>query len=284
MSAPIVSAEVRNVALPTGLMELKVDAGRFRLDDLIGFAARANARRGFLFLSKVLGKHWPVTPQSMRDIHVALAAQVPVDLPGPVVFIAMAETAIGLGQGVFEAYQDAHPERAALFLHTSRYHVGNTAIIEFEEAHSHAPRQFLHMPTDARLRDLLLSARSLVLVDDEASTGNTFLNLTAACRVLNPAIERVHLSTITNFMGQAANDALSQRFGIAVTIGAALSGEYAFTAGQLQQATSAAQLFEAHADRGASAAFGRLGVERHLTAPDALAGRLCATIDRKSVV
>lgn len=278
MSAPIVSAEVRNVALPTGLMELKVDAGRFRLDDLIGFAARANARRGFLFLSKVLGKHWPVTPQSMRDIHVALAAQVPVDLPGPVVFIAMAETAIGLGQGVFEAYRDAHPERAALFLHTSRYHVGNTAIIEFEEAHSHAPRQFLHMPTDARLRDLLLSARSLVLVDDEASTGNTFLNLTAACRVLNPAIERVHLATITNFMGQAANDALSQRFGIAVTIGAALSGEYAFTAGQLQQATSAAQLFEAHADRGASAAFGRLGVERHLTAPDALAGRLCATM------
>lgn len=282
MSAPIVSAEVRNVALPTGLMELKVDAGRFRLDDLIGFAARANARRGFLFLSKVLGKHWPVTPQLMRDIHVALAAQVPADLPGPVIFIAMAETAIGLGQGVFEAYLDANPDcatkRAALFLHTSRYHVGATPIIEFEEAHSHAPRQFLHMPADAHLRDLLLSARSLVLVDDEASTGNTFLNLTAACRVLNPAIERVHLATITNFMGQAANDALSQRFGIAVTIGAALSGEYAFTAGQLQQATDAAQLFEAHADRGASAGFGRLGVDRQLAVPDALAERLCATM------
>ncbi|MGV8898594.1 MAG: phosphoribosyltransferase domain-containing protein [Burkholderiaceae bacterium] len=273
-----IPAEMRNVALPTGLMALKVDAGAFRLDDLIGFAARANAKRGFLFMSKVLGKHWPVTPQLMRDIHVALAAQVPADLPGPVIFIAMAETAIGLGQGVFEAYQDAHQDCAALFLHTSRYHVGDTPIIEFEEAHSHAPRQFLHMPTDAHLRDLLLSARSLVLVDDEASTGNTFLNLTAACRVLNPAIERVHLSTITNFMGQAANDALSQRFGIAVTIGAALSGEYAFTAGQLQQAADAAQLFEAHADRGASAAFGRLGVDRHLAVPDVLAERLCATI------
>lgn len=273
-----VPAEVRNVTLPTGLMELKVDAGAFRLDDLIGFAARANARRGFLFLSKVLGKHWPVTPQAMRAVHVALAAQVPADLPGPVVFIAMAETAIGLGQGVFEAYQDAHPERAALFLHTSRYQVRDTAIIEFEEAHSHAPRQFLHMPTDARLRDLLLSARSLVLVDDEASTGNTFLNLTDACRALNPAIERVHLATITNFMGQAANDALSRRFGIAVTIGAALSGEYAFTAGQLQQAAGAAQLFEAHADRGASAAFGRLGVDRRLQLPADLAERLSATI------
>ena len=273
-----VPAETRSVALPTGLMELHVDAGAFRLDDLIGFAARANARRGFLFLSKVLGKHWPATPQAMRAIHVALAAQVPADLPGPVVFIAMAETAIGLGQGVFEAYLDAHPERAALFLHTSRYRVGAAPIIEFEEAHSHAPRQFLHMPTEARLRDLLLTARSLVLVDDEASTGNTFLNLTDVCRVLNPAIERVHLATITNFMGRAANDALSQRFGIAVTIGAALSGEYAFSAGQLQQAAGTAQRFDAHAERGASAAFGRLGVDRRLQSPAALAARLGATI------
>jgi len=134
------------------------------------------------------------------------------------------------------------------------------------------------MPADAHLRDLLLSARSLVLVDDEASTGNTFLNLTAACRAFNPAIERVHLATITNFMGRAANDALSQRFGLAVTIGAALSGEYAFTAGQLQPATGVSQFFEAHADRGASAAFGRLGVDRRLQSPAALAARLGATI------
>lgn len=272
------AAEVRIVALPTGLMELKVDAGPFRLDDLIGFAARANAKRGFLYLSKVLGKHWPVAPRIMRTIHGALAAQVPADLPGPVAFIAMAETAIGLGQGVFEAYIQANPAKAALFLHTSRYHVGDTQVIEFQEAHSHAPRQFLHMPTDEALRNLLLSARSLVLVDDEASTGNTFLNLTAACRVLNPAIERVHLAVITNFMGQTANDALSRRFAIEVTTGAALSGEYTFTAGQLQQPTAAAQLFEVHADRGASASFGRLGLDRPLSVPIELAGRLCASI------
>lgn len=269
---------MRCIALPTGVMELKVDAGPFRLDDLIGFAARANARRGFLFLSKVLGKHWPVTPRLMHDIHTELADRVPADLPGPVVFIAMAETAIGLGQGVFEAYKAAHPERSALFLHTSRYHVGDTPIIEFEEAHSHAPRQFLHWPTEAALQALLLNAHSLVLVDDEASTGNTFLNLTAVCRALNPAIERVHLATITNFMGRAANEALSGRFGVTVTVGAALSGEYAFNAGQLQQAAGAAQLFEAHADRGASACFGRLGVNRPLSWPTLLAERLSTAI------
>lgn len=274
----IIPTDMRTIALPTGRLEVKIDAGSFRLDDLIGFAARANAKRGFLFMSKVLGKHWPVTPQSMYEIHVELATQVPVDLPGPVVFVAMAETAIGLGQGVFEAYKNANPKRMALFLHTSRYYVGDTTIIEFEEAHSHAPRQFLHVPMDTVLRDIFLTARSLVLIDDEASTGNTFLNLTAACCVLNPAIERVHLATITNFMGQAANDALSQKFGIAVTIGAALSGEYAFTAGELQQAAGAAQLFEAHADRGASSLFGRLGVDRLLSLPIDFAVHLSASI------
>ncbi|MEO6422502.1 MAG: phosphoribosyltransferase domain-containing protein [Candidatus Nitrotoga sp.] len=281
------SAGVLAISLPTGLLEIRVDAGPLlRLNDLVGFAARANAKRGFLFLSKVLGKHWPVTPQLMSEIHIELATQVPVDLPGPVVFIAMAETAIGLGQGVFEAFQIANPNRAALFLHTSRYHVDDTLIIEFEEAHSHAPRQFLHMPKDAALRELFLTARSFVLVDDEASTGNTFMNLTTACRALNPSIERVHLATITNFMGQAVSGALSQRFGIEVTISAVLSGEFTFTADEVKHATDAAQLFEAHTDRGASASFGRLGLNRPLSVPFDLASRLIATIcpDERTLV
>jgi len=270
---------VCDLMLPTGQMVLRVEGGGlFSLDDLIGFAARVNTRRGFLFLSKVLGKHWPVTPRLMQAIHSDLASRIPSDLPGPVVFIAMAETAIGLGQGVFEAWKTAHPQREALFLHTTRYHVGDTPTIEFEEAHSHAPRQFLHQPDEARLQRQWLRARSLVLIDDEASTGNTFLNLSAACRVLIPALERVHLAAITNFMGANANAALSERFGLPVTVGAALSGEYAFTPGQLQPASSAAQLFEAHAERGASPCFGRLGLDQLLSPPTALAQRLRADI------
>lgn len=266
------------VELPTGVIEVKVDAGEFFLDDLVGFAARSNCKRGFLFLSKVLGKHWPARPKMMGDIHHTLAKQVPANLPAPVVFIAMAETAIGLGQGVFEAYCDVNPNHTALFLHTSRYHVANSKIVEFEEAHSHAPRQFLHIPVDADLRELLLTARSLVLVDDEASTGNTFLNLSAACRTLAPTIERVHLATITNFMGQAKNDELSRRFAIQVTQGAALSGEYKFTPSQVQQTDGTGQNFEAHVDRGASSTFGRVGTGRALAVPVALADRLCGSI------
>jgi hypothetical protein len=99
-----------------------------------------------------------------------------------------------------------------------------------------------------------------VLVDDEASTGNTFLNLANACRKLNPGIERVHLATITNFMGADATAALTQRFGLPVTLGAPVSGEYTFEPGQFAP-SGAACSFDAEADR-RQRRLGRYGLER----------------------
>lgn len=267
----------RRVELPTGALEIAVEESLFDIDALIGFAARANAKRGFLFLSKVLGKHWPVSPRDMQEVQTALAESIPVDLPGPVVFIAMAETAIGLGQGVFEACLRAWPRRQAMFIHTSRYSVPGMSLIEFEESHSHAPRQFLHMPNDPELREMLCTAKSLVLLDDEVSTGNTFLNLSKACRTLNPSIRHVHLSTITNFMGKDATADLSARFGLPVTMGAVLSGRYTFATDHISPADPC-QFFEVDAERGASAMFGRVGIVKPLAVPADLVDRLLEQI------
>jgi len=270
-------AHKRSAELPTGCLEVTLTKGEHELDALLGFAARANAKRGFLFLSKVLGKHWPVRPSAMLDVHARLAADVPAS-EGPVLFIAMAETAIGLGQGVFEAWLRANPGREALFVHTTRYRVGSGDIIEFEEAHSHAPRQFLHMPAGEHERALLLGARSIVLVDDEASTGNTFVNLAAACRRLNPSVERVHLSVIVNFMGATATEGLTARFGIPTTMGALIEGEYRFDAADVPVNATPAQRYDAQAERGAQPGFGRLGLARALRTPAALAAQLSETI------
>jgi len=267
----------RGAELPTGRLEVTLSKGAHELDELLGFAARANAKRGFLFLSKVLGKHWPVKPSAMLAVHERLAADIPAS-EGPVLFIAMAETAIGLGQGVFEAWLRANPGREALFVHTTRYRVGSGDIIEFEEAHSHAPRQFLHMPAGERERALLLGARSIVLVDDEASTGNTFVNLAAACRRLNPAIERVHLGVIVNFMGAAATEGLTARFGIPTTMGALVEGEYRFEPSGIPVDAAPAQRYDARAERGAQPGFGRLGLARALRPPATLAARLAQEI------
>ena len=68
---------MRQIALPTGHLEVRLTQGEAELDTLLGFAARANAKRGFLFLSKVLGKHWPVKPSVMQSVHARMAANVP---------------------------------------------------------------------------------------------------------------------------------------------------------------------------------------------------------------
>ena len=269
--------------LPTGLLQVNINYTRIPFNALLGFAARANSKRGFLFLSKVLGKHWPVTPRQMRAAHLDLAAQIPTQLPGPVLFIALAETAIGLGQGVFEAWlansASNHPKQAALFLHSSRYRIDERPVIEFEETHSHAPRQFLHLPEPDELKHLLQQARTLVLVDDEASTGNTFVNIAHALRAQNKQLEHIHLALITDFMGPETRAGLAQRFGLPVSIGATLSGQYRFTpnppvtfAGTAGVGAGAnnippekpAQRSENQAAHFASTQFGRTGINRAL--------------------
>lgn len=272
------SGIVNSVDLPTGKLEVRIQSTQFPVDDLMGYAARANVKRGFLFVSKVLGKHWPVKPSTMEVIHDALAAKIPQNLPSPVVFIAMAETAVGLGQGMYEAYLRANPSNDAIFLHTTRYQVADLPIVEFEEAHSHAPRQFLHLPQNVAISSVFLNAQSLVLIDDEATTGNTFVNLAMAYRKINNNVKTIHLAAITNFMGEEITARLPERLGLDVTIGALLSGDFTFSPNNLQPAVSPAQLFERNAERGASGVFGRLGLVAPQSAPMELVRQLLAEV------
>ena len=266
----------RQVSMPTGKLVVRVRQSHLALDQLIGFAARNNARRGFLFLSKVLGKHWPVRPSVMAAMHELLAGQLPPQ-SGTVVFVGMAETAIGLGQGVFEAWCRRHPDQPALYLPTTRYRVGSGDVMVFQETHSHAPHQYLHVPAEP-LRRLLQDATALVLIDDEVSTGNTFVNLVEACRVHSPRLASVHISTITNFMGEGASMALAQRFGLPVTHAGALDGEFEFVAEAPPDACTPINNVQAAPTTTLTDHFGRRGIARPLVAPVALAQELFAGV------
>ena len=124
--------------LPTGRLDVALHEGAGELDALLGFAARANAKRGFLFVSKVLGKHWPVTPRRMLEVHARLASSVPAG-DGPVVFIAMAETAVGLGQ----------PRQSALLKHLLRLEpLDGPGRRPTEEVHRHPVFAFGPDPAD----------------------------------------------------------------------------------------------------------------------------------------
>ena len=88
-----------NYDLPNGRLTLTINRADLPPDELFALGARANPRRAFLFVSKVLGKHWPVATATLARIHALLAAKLPAELPTPVLFIGMAETATALAQG-----------------------------------------------------------------------------------------------------------------------------------------------------------------------------------------
>lgn len=168
------------IELQRGVLSLQPNAHSYwKWQDLLGFAERINPKRAFLFVSKVLGRHIPVSPYVMRHAFTDLAELIPDHLPEPVLVIGMAETAVGLGAGVHQVLQQRYPE--AIYVTTTRHPVQDAPLLaRFLEEHSHAQDQLLYGSPDAELQQQILSCKSLVLVDDEASTGKTFVNLVQA--------------------------------------------------------------------------------------------------------
>ncbi|WP_416221030.1 phosphoribosyltransferase domain-containing protein [Pseudomonas sp. RP23018S] len=213
-----------SAALTRGVLDVDVHGSRVAAQALFGFAERRNPKRAFLFVSKVLGKHIPVKPSVMEDTYQALAAQIPADLPGPVLLIGMAETAVGLGAGVHRVYSADRAD--SMYLVSTRHPVSEHLFTRFEEEHSHASAHLVHEPVDPVLSARLRSARSLVMIDDEASTGRTFVNLHRALVAAGvDQLERVVTCVLTDW----SSGALSADLGASVEQVSLLSGAYAFT-------------------------------------------------------
>ncbi|OWR33058.1 phosphoribosyltransferase [Saccharibacillus sp. O23] len=186
-------------------------------DDLFRMAARINKKRSFLFVSRILGKHIPVDPHrsllggaalallwqrrraesssgsaeeaareaeaysleevcaalhdggaSARHLYERLQAQR-LHLEESALFIAFAETATALGHAMYDCF--AGDTR---FLHTTREElVGREPVLRFEEEHSHATAHRCY----ARETSFFAGEDTVVLVDDEVTTGNTALNI-----------------------------------------------------------------------------------------------------------
>lgn len=173
-------ANVYRRTLTSGTISVTRHKGVAALESLFDIAERRNPKRAFLFVSKVLGRHIPVSPTIMRSVFRQLSELFPQDLPGPVLFIGMAETAVGLGAGVFDELRERVGD--PVYLTSTRHPVDGELLCEFKEAHSHATDHLLYLPADPEMRRRVEQAQTVVLIDDEATTGNTFINLLAALR------------------------------------------------------------------------------------------------------
>ena len=199
----------RSISLPRGTLDLTYqtnfsgDSKNYELEDLLGFAQRINPKRAFLFVSKVLGRHIPVAPSTMRHAFTDLANLVPDDLPEPILVIGMAETAVGLSAGVHQALQTRYPN--ALLLNSTRHSQHNknnteTLLTTFSEDHSHASQHLIYQSADTVTQAQLLASKTLIMVDDEASTGNTCVNVVTALRNAGlDQLQQVHLTTLVDW-------------------------------------------------------------------------------------
>lgn len=191
---------MNEIALKTGTLKInKTD----KLELLTGFSSRINKKRGFLFVSKVLGKHIPVKPAIMKDIYNELAKKVKKELNNePTVFLGFAETATALGNGI---YEKAKLENS-FYIHTTRYNLSKNRLVEFKEEHSHAPSHILYDLEDESIKKLFETATNMVLIDDEITTGKTLKNIVAQLKEKFPNLKNYYAVSILNWMNELDKD------------------------------------------------------------------------------
>lgn len=184
-------------------IDLIIKENPYNLDEKILFemATRNNEKRRFLFVSKVIGKHMSVKPipsltltrllamhyyeqskgcqaenrskviSSAKDLNTSYVEESfeGYDVASQSLVIGFAETATGLGHGIFESLSNVMG-----YYHTTRDIVEhNGQVIAFEEEHSHATTHKIYENPKMKLSD----AKKIILVDDEISTGNTLINI-----------------------------------------------------------------------------------------------------------
>ncbi|MET8602150.1 phosphoribosyltransferase [Streptomyces rubiginosohelvolus] len=176
------------------------------LRELLGLALRRNPKRAHLLVSNVLGKHVPQRPSVVYGAGYGLGERVRALLGEEearrAVVLGYAETATGLGHAVADGLREAP------YLHSTRRPVAGVAQAGgFEEAHSHATSHLL-LPEDPELLAQGAEASTLVLVDDEFSTGNTVLNTIRALHELHPR-DRYVIVALVDMRSPADRDRLT---------------------------------------------------------------------------
>ena len=171
----------------------------FDVNDMIHICKRKNnAKRDFLFVNKYQGKHYPTAYSDFDKITKALYAEI-IKLCKPsdkTLIIGFAETATALSMKIMDDATKNSDIQPNYYIQTTRENIKtDVTSINFEEEHSHAVSQFLYLPEG-------LDIDTIIMIDDELTTGNTICNMVRELRKLYPDAKYITAS-ILNWQNKA---------------------------------------------------------------------------------
>lgn len=139
-----------------------------------------NQKRSYLLVNSLQAKHLPVSPSAALAMMERLGEGLVRRAEPPCLAAAFAETATAVGAAAAKTLGDD-----TLFMTTTREPQAEGRWIEFLEEHSHA-RQ--HMLCADGLEERIARSGSVILLDDEFSTGKTLRNMFKRLKEEYPAI------------------------------------------------------------------------------------------------
>lgn len=155
---------------------------RYQENDILRIAKRINnSKRPYLLVNPLQAKHIPVSPSEALQMMTSLGELVAAKYGDARLVIGFAETATAIGAVVAKTISDE-----CLYIHTTREIVKNARdYVLFTEEHSHATEQKI-IADD--LNSFFSETGTIILVDDEFSTGKTLVNMVNCLRACYPAI------------------------------------------------------------------------------------------------
>lgn len=165
-----------------------------------------NAKRAYLLVNPLQGKHIPVSPNSALEMMKTLGDKVAAKYPAAKLVIGFAETATAIGAMVANSLAED-----CIYIQTTRENFSGN-FIEFLEEHSHAPQQKLYAEN---LRAWIDASDTIIFVDDEFSTGKTLRNMIRQLKTFYPNLngKKLVAASIINRL-TAENENLLEADGI----------------------------------------------------------------------
>ena len=168
---------------------------KYILDDLVRVAKRENnAKRAYLYVDPLQGKHLPVEPGRAMELFGSMADMLEKAYPREkLLLIGFAETATAIGAAIA-----CKADNVVSYMTTTREDIPGGEYLYFTESHSHATEQRL---VTNGLEPLLDRVDRVVFAEDEVTTGNTIEKLICALKEKYPGkAERFGIISILNSM------------------------------------------------------------------------------------